>query len=1074
MAEQTFRSPGFFEQEIDLSGRTQAVEGVPAGIIGTSERGPAFVPVTVGTFTDFQQTFGGLDPKRFAPYAVEQWLANRTAVTFTRVLGAGSNTTTTDISRTAQYGVVKSAGFVISGTTADSSAFTTGPARALGVTKFIVASHEANTFESVAFPSFTDNVSINDATQAKLVRGMVLLATGTNLFVTSAAPTNASITPAEFLNTRDAAAVTADGFKLILSAAAGTFTNDAGKAGGNTRVRIFDASLNPTSENYISKVLNTDPLKFQEQGHLLYADFAVEDEIARVSSLDSAGVAIVSGSLAAGAKSPGGTAGKYQDLFGRFDTRYSTPTTPSVTSQPFGDKVYDLFRFETLDDGAYANNKFKVSIANIVASTDPSNKFCKFDVQVRAFDDTDTAPQILEVFPECNLDPTSDRYVAAVVGDKKVVFDHDAELAEERRLVITGKYANVSRYIRVLPTAGVVDGDVPVDSAPFGFRGLPVLKTSDTMTDGKSALTFGGRTFGTEGVHRLEAQVLQADGAANALTASLTASIVPPLPHRFKVTRGAQEEAPSYEGQPGSDERVDNRLYWGVKFETCPTTGTLTNAILDNNASSTPNPLVAAYTKLTAIAGIDMAVTGSGADAFNNNGFTLARVGLGPDTDVGTPTAVPTAFTQITGSAKAHMLGAAYVRNGTLSTNASNTPPDQYVVSSPTQTSQNRITLATLLASSSVTFNRFTPYAKFTMPFYGGFDGFNILDPDIKFGNDRSTSQDAGGLAGATAGVGLSANIYDTANTNPMGTGFRNNSIASFRTAAEINTDPFAVRINLLAIPGIKDTAVTDFASERVRDYSQALYVMDIPEYGMQNGITSTRLYDDSTLRADVLETAEQFAGRAIDNSYVATYFPSVIIEDSQNNRRVKVPPSIAALAAFGFNDRVAYPWFAPAGFNRGALDFVKNTSTRLTQADRDTLYDTGRINPIANFPTGGFVIFGQKTLQQASSALDRVNVRRMLLEVKRIISQVARNLLFEQNNATTRSRFTAQATPLLALIQAQQGIESFQVVMDDTNNTELDREQNKLNGRIVVVPTRAIEFIAIDFIITNAGVSFE
>jgi hypothetical protein len=288
-----------------------------------------------------------------------------------------------------------------------------------------------------------------------------------------------------------------------------------------------------------------------------------------------------------------------------------------------------------------------------------------------------------------------------------------------------------------------------------------------------------------------------------------------------------------------------------------------------------------------------------------------------------------------------------------------------------------------------------------------------------------------------------------------------------------LNTDPFVVYTNLLAIPDIKEPLITDYAGDRTREYSQAMYVMDIPEYGMTNGTSSTRLYGDSTLKPDVPETTEQFEGRALDNNYVATYFPSVVIEDTTNNRRVTVPPSVAALGAIGFSDRVSYPWFAPAGFNRGALAFVKNVGVRLSQADRDTLYDA-RINPIATFPTGGFVIFGQKTLQQAATALDRVNVRRMLLEVKRLVTGVARNLLFEQNNATTRNRFVAHLTPLLALVQAQAGIESFSIVCNTSNNSDLDAEQNRMNGRIVVVPTRAIEFIAIDFIITNAGVSFE
>jgi phage tail sheath protein FI len=173
------------------------------------------------------------------------------------------------------------------------------------------------------------------------------------------------------------------------------------------------------------------------------------------------------------------------------------------------------------------------------------------------------------------------------------------------------------------------------------------------------------------------------------------------------------------------------------------------------------------------------------------------------------------------------------------------------------------------------------------------------------------------------------------------------------------------------------------------------------------------------------------------------------------------------------FNDKVSYPWFAPAGFNRGALDFVTNAKVRLNSGDRDTLY-SARINPIAVFPTGGYVIFGQKTLQLAKTALDRVNVRRLMIEVKRVVAGIANSILFEQNTPTTRAKFVSQVTPRLALIQAQAGIEKFRVVMDETNNTQVDVENNRVNGKIVVVPTKAVEFISIDFVITNAGVQFE
>ena len=244
---------------------------------------------------------------------------------------------------------------------------------------------------------------------------------------------------------------------------------------------------------------------------------------------------------------------------------------------------------------------------------------------------------------------------------------------------------------------------------------------------------------------------------------------------------------------------------------------------------------------------------------------------------------------------------------------------------------------------------------------------------------------------------------------------------------------------------------------------------MDLPNYNKD----AIRMFDADGNKPDVSETVGKFESRAVDNNYSATYFPDVSIYDDLNDTNVDLPASVAVLAALGFNYSISHPWFAPAGFNRAALSMVVNTKSRLSKEDRDDLYDA-RINPISSFPGAGYVIFGQKTLQQAKSALDRVNVRRMLLEVKRLVVDVANKIIFEQNTPKTRAKFVAQATPLLALVQSQAGIESFSIVMDGSNNTNEDIENNRLNGRIVLVPTRAVEFIAVDFIITNAGVSFE
>ena len=448
---------------------------------------------------------------------------------------------------------------------------------------------------------------------------------------------------------------------------------------------------------------------------------------------------------------------------------------------------------------------------------------------------------------------------------------------------------------------------------------------------------------------------------------------------------------------------------------------------------------------------IDNGLFVSDPDSFNNNKFSLARVAFHKDTVALVSSA----------SGNEVISNAAYIRNGINDT-------ADYTVEDPFS-GDKRATYASLVhADGAASFNKYSKFAKFTNVFYGGWDGLNILDPDIEDLNDKAASSENvdGGKAGLVAnGLGL----VGTATTEDAmsGEGKDNNVIASYRQAIKVMTDPMTVRHNLLAIPGIRDPYVTNFAANSVRDYSMAMYVMDIPNYDGSN----SRIFDSG--RPDVEFTGNGLASRAIDNNYVATYFPDVFITDPINNRRVLAPASIAALGALSYNDNVSYPWFAPAGFNRGALDFVENVRTRLSVGDRDDLYEN-RINPIANFPDGGFVIFGQKTMQITQSSLDRVNVRRLLLEVKRQVNEIANIVLFEQNTPETRARFVNLIQPRLALIQSQAGIEKFKVICDGTNNTDLDVEQNRLNGKIVLIPTRTIEFIAIDFIVTNAGVSFE
>ena len=1043
MPQQTFLSPNFFDREIDLSAPApQGPVGVPAGVIGTANRGPAFVPVTVGNFDQFVATFGTLDPKRFGPYAAYFFLANRQALTFMRVLGAGANSTAADISRTQETGRALNAGFHLDGV----SPALPADGRYMGCVQFLAAQHTLQAAEAFGPAIFTDNDSYTSGSVVHLVRGMVMLASGARLMV---ADGNADFSvPGRINGTLDDAGVmqapvgSSAGatvyFKLIISSTLGTsFYNDDGNPG----CHILTASFNPDDKNYWAKLLNSNPDNFVAAQHVVYADFAVDDEVATATV-----AAVLSGSanhsLVNNDNSFTGTPyfdnNTYRASYGAFDARFQTPTTTNFISQPFGKVEYDLFRIEALDDGQYANNLYKISIVNLQASVNAADPYGTFSLQVRAWNDTDVNPQVLEQFNNLTLNPDAANYIAAVIGDRKVSYNFDTTLDAEKRLIASGKYANQSSYIRVVPTDAVNDGLVPGQCLPFGFRGAAVLKTNDSLTD--SAVQ-------APNLPRLA-------GFVTGSALALTGAILPPVPFRTKVTKGQRPQGTTWFGNPGATELAIPLYYWGVQFERL-------DIPEDPNIESVPNNLLSAYTQFLGCTGLDTYVTGAGADQFNDNKFSLSKVAFSNDFTAVYDAVNNTGLSGMTASIDTTMREAAYIRNGQLD-GSIYTFHDVNLGGGA-----NRVTLATLLAKGTPQqFNRFAPYLKFTTFLAGGWDGLNFLDPDARRMNDKSTSFDDN-LLGDTGGA-FPGFVPPGMHVNMNGSGQSNSNVASYVTAINVMTDPMQVNHNILVLPGIREPFITDYAGQQTRTYGLAYYVMDIEKYDE----VGNRLFDNDVTRPDVGQTSVGLNTRAIDNNYMGTYFPDVFVQDTVNNRRVKVPASIAALGALGFNDRVGYPWFAPAGFNRAALDFVTNVEVRLNSADRDTLYSS-RINPIATFPRQGFVIFGQKTLQSKSSALDRVNVRRLLLEIKRIIGNIALKLEFEQNTPDTRNTFTAQSVLQLGLIQAQAGIEAFQVICNETNNSSTDVDQNKMNGRIVVVPTRVIEFIAIDFIITNSGVQF-
>jgi hypothetical protein len=271
------------------------------------------------------------------------------------------------------------------------------------------------------------------------------------------------------------------------------------------------------------------------------------------------------------------------------------------------------------------------------------------------------------------------------------------------------------------------------------------------------------------------------------------------------------------------------------------------------------------------------------------------------------------------------------------------------------------------------------------------------------------------------------------------------------------NADDY--RFNVLLTPGL-------FASEAPLGSSQVTSIIN----NTQNRGDSIYVVDLVPYSSSINTVVTQ--ANAKNTSYAASYWPWVQTIDPDSAQLVWVPASTLVAGVYAFNDTVSEPWFAPAGINRGGLGTVVRVEKKLTQGNRDTLY-TNKINPIATFPGTGVVVYGQKTLQTRASALDRVNVRRLLIQLKSFISQVAQNLVFEQNTVATRNQFLGQVNPYLESVQQRQGLFAFRVIMDDSNNTADVIDRNQMIGQIFIQPTKTAEFIYLDFTILPTGAIF-
>lgn len=361
---------------------------------------------------------------------------------------------------------------------------------------------------------------------------------------------------------------------------------------------------------------------------------------------------------------------------------------------------------------------------------------------------------------------------------------------------------------------------------------------------------------------------------------------------------------------------------------------------------------------------------------------------------------------------------------------------------------------------------------KFTVAPKGGFDGWDIYR-EFRSNQDSFRLGGTGYLAGAAPSPSFPDATgwgqFKQITVGEDSTDWANSDYYAYLLGQKTFENPEAVNINIFSTPGVDYVNHSNLVEEAIdmieTDRADSIYICTTPDYDMY--VPNTSSFDTDFIYPD--EAVDNLEETNIDSNYTATYYPWILTRDSVNNTQVYIPPTSEVVKNLALTDNIAFPWFATAGYTRGLVSAVK-ARKKLTQDDRDTLYQ-GRLNPIATFSDVGTVIWGNKTLQVRESALDRINVRRLLLQARKLISAVAVRLLFEQNDDQVRQDFLDSVNPILDSIRRDRGLIDFRVVVE---NTPEDLDNNQLTGKIYLKPTRALEFIDIEFLITPTGASFE
>jgi len=786
-------------------------------------------------------------------------------------------------------------------------------------------------------------------------------------------------------------------------------------SGSNGRGETIAFNFDDTSEDFVRKKFNTNP-QLRVDGNFYsttserdyWLGETYEQEL-RDGSLTSGNlVGVIAGVQLSGSsdnETPANMLGQGALTAG------STARTSWIIGQDQGEatsfKAEDaqqLFRALDRGHGEWTQRNLKVSIERLKQSQTTSDPYGTFSLVLRKLGDTDNDVQVVERFDNLNLNPRSPNYIGRQIGDR--YWKWDTTTYESPRLVSVGERPNTSKYIRMDINADIDAGAGGLETLlPWGYFGPPKYKDA----------TFSG-------------------SYARATTGSN------PLANKFIIVDGY---LPDTGLKAVGESPLSSAIAWGegasinltcsMKFPSVR----IRNSASDGGLSEPTRAYFGMQTTRTA--------TSTRHDASCADVHRMLYKGFG-DNPVGS------AITGI--DSYAYIFTLDDVVNSSVAASGSN-----YF-----HRSGSRVDGTSYTATGSNTYKSLLDagYNKFTVPFWGGSDGFNIRVPDPMYNNGIGTSTEAG------------SSIYYT----------WNKAISLTRQAEEID-------MNMLLAPGLTNEGLNNKINEVCTLRGDSLGIIDLPNVYIPS---HEIYYADKSSRIGTTPTAvanNRGAGAPQNTSYGCTFYPWVQTRDANSGQLVWVPPSVAMAGVIASSEKRTKLWYAPAGFNRGGLtDGAANipvvaVSERLTSDQRDTLYAAG-INPIASFPGSGIVVFGQKTLQGVSSALDRINVRRLMNYVKKSIAVLANNVIFEQNVEATWNNFRGLVEPFLSNILIQHGITNYELAVQEeadvpeellavTGQTDQDWliDQNILYAKIKIQPARAIEFIALDFVVTRTGVGF-